>query len=475
MPSLLVRHCITFSLALLLVWMWNATAAQNPSSSGVAQPLATPELPPAVYLPLMGFASLAQPLLETGPLVGAVSDSIAVVMARASFTSPVRLVYSTDPLFVTNIFSTEQSLTLAANDYTVRVPLLGLQPATTYYYKVVVNGQPYPVTGLPRFTTFPLTETVTNFSFAVVSDLSSDPTAHAQAYASAANDAPAFVLQTGDFDHSNPATVAPLSIENWQVMHRNVLHDMKSGQDFAHYLGPAFPFFHIWDDHDYGANNADRTAPWKDLATQAFREYYPLPPLPEPESGLWYSFRYAQAEFFLLDLRSQRDPDDWPDGPNHSMLDGADLPVGQKKWLKASLLASTARWKFIISSSVWNPHSKQADSWYQFQYEQNELVSFIRNNNITGVIILSGDLHSGGAIDDGANSYFPELSVPTTNIDQQGTCTGDFCGTWSVGLIDPANTVPSGYALVTVLTNTVTLQAKGQAGDIRLEYTVRLP
>jgi alkaline phosphatase D len=287
-------------------------------------------------------------------------------------------------------------------------------------------------------------------------------------------------MQIGDFDHRDPGNRPPVvTIDNWRTMHRDMLGDYASGRDLAVHIAPFFPIYHIWDDHDYGGNNEDRTAEWKPLATQAFREYFPLPPLPNPDGGLWYSFRYAQAEFFMLDLRSQRDPDDLLDGPDKSMLDGGRISNGQKQWLEAGLLASTARWKFIVSSSAWNPHSKQVDSWVLYQFEQQELVNFIQSNNITGVIIISGDLHTGGAIDNGTNSYFPEISVPTTNVHQQLDCTGDYCGTWSEGIFVGAD--PAGYALITVQhdpgsgADTVILRAKAEDGSLRLEYSVTLP
>ncbi len=178
-------------------------------------------------------------------------------------------------------------------------------------------------------------------------------------------------------------------------------------------------------------------------------------------------------------MRSQRSPDYAPDGSEHSMLDAQHISNGQKDWLKASLLASTAKWKFIVSTSVWNPHSTLVDSWYQFQTEQQELVQFIHDNNITGVIILSGDLHSNGGIDNGANSYFPEVSVPFQSIKQEQGCTGGLCGDWSEGII--SDMIQPGYALITVQHDAATgadraiLQAKGQGGSVRVLYTVTLP
>lgn len=410
--------------------------------------------------------------LTHGPIVGGVSDSGAVVFARTNGAATVTIAYSTDPSFESDLHFSLGRQARSKNDYTVHTRLKNLQPSTQYFYVVLVDGVLQPLPVLPHFTTAPVPGTVTDFQFAVFSDLSSRPEVGAAAYQAAANDNPAFVLQIGDFDHRDPGSRLRPSIDigNWRKMHRDVLHDNTAGQQFAQYIGPSFPFYHTWDDHDYGENNADRTAPWKDMAQRAFLEYFPMPPLPNRAGGLWYSFRYAQAEIFVLDSRSQRDP---IGDPSPSMLNGGGLVESQKDWLLTSLLASPARWKFIVSSSAWNPTVSKPDSWHSYGEEQNELVSFIQDNGISGVIFLSGDLHSGGAIDDGTHSYFPELSVPTTNIQGQLDCTGGNCGIWSEGVITGSD--PSGYALVHVTSETVVLQIRDDDGSLRLERQISSP
>jgi alkaline phosphatase D len=421
------------------------------------------------------------PAVTHGPVVGGVSDSTAVVFLRSSSETEARILYSTDPSFNKDLHLSAPVQTTIEGDFTARVALQDLQPSTTYFYKVLLDSQAQELSLEHRFSTAPPPEAVVDFNFAVFSDLADSSTYDAPAYKSAAAEDPAFVLQTGDFDHRNPGDPSwpSITVNNWRRMHQDVLQDGLSGQDFARFITPRFPLYHMWDDHDYGRNNADRNSWWKGLATQAFLEYFPLPPLPNPQGGIWYSFRYAQAEFFMLDLRSQRDPERDPQIPEPSMLNGGHIANDQMTWLKDSLARSTARWKFIISTSVWNPNSKQSDSWHGHKQEQDELVEYIRQRGITGVIVISGDLHSAGGIDDGTNSYFPELSVPTTNISYTSDCTGGFCGLWSEGILTTSD--PSGYAMVRVLhdelggDDSVILETKGEDGSPRLKYTVTLP
>ena len=426
-------------------------------------------------------APAAAATLTHGPVVGGVSDSGAVVFVRTSAAATVRVAYSRDPSFQSDLRFSLGVKARNRNDYTVHVRLKNLQPATSYFYQVRVDGRLQALPVQHRFTTAPVVATSADFRFAVFSDLSSRPEVGAPAYQSAASDNPAFVLQIGDFDHRAPGSpLRPsIDVDNWRKMHRDVLHDNTAGQQFARYIGSSFPFYHTWDDHDYGENDADRTAWWRNMAQRAFLEYFPLPPLPNREGGLWYSFRYAQVEIFMLDSRSQRDPAGDPLIPSPSMLDGGGLAESQKDWLMAGLLASPARWKPIVSSSAWNPTVGKPDSWHGYVEEQNELAHFIQDNGISGVIFLSGDLHSGGAIDDGTNSYFPELSVPTTNISGQADCAGGDCGVWSEGLITGGD--PSGYALVHVTSNgsggteEVVLQVRAEDGSLRLEHRISLP
>jgi alkaline phosphatase D len=123
---------------------------------------------------------------------------------------------------------------------------------------------------------------------------------------------PKFVLQIGDFDHRNPQTLTAM-----RDMHRDVRGPYSiAGEDFLEQIASRFPVFHTWDDHDYGANNGDKYWLGRRDALQAFDEYYPTPERPNP-AGIWYKFSYANCEFFMLDVRSQRDADTDPDGPDN--------------------------------------------------------------------------------------------------------------------------------------------------------------
>jgi alkaline phosphatase D len=397
-------------------------------------------------------------VLAQAPLVGGVTDTSAVLVVRTSRPAKVVVRYGVGLLDT----ATAPVATQSGHDNAAHIALGGLLPETRYSFAVEIDQKLG--AAVFSFTTFPSSTQERSFTFVAFSD--QDTPRPAPAYAAGAAENPAFVVQLGDLTH---LAIAPpgskLEASDWWHLNFSATASSPAGKSFSSAIAGSFPYVHIWDDHDYGTADGDKSFKYRSAAMQAFKDDFPTYPLSSPGQGFWQSFRYAQAEVFLLDLRSARDPDKKPDGPTKSMLGAM-----QKAWLLNGLRTSTATWKFIVSSSVWNPHSKQDDSWAEFKHEQDEIVDFIRTNAITGVIFMSGDLHSGGAIDNGTNSYFPEISVPNTNT-ESSTCTGhEGCGTWSEGYTVGAEF--DGYAAFHVTPDSVVIEAMGAPDGIRHILTV---
>src|SRR6185369_14236426 len=69
--------------------------------------------------------------------------------------------------------------------------------------------------------------------------------------------------------------------------------------------------FAIWDDHDYGPNDADRSFVLKDVSLEAFRLFWENPSYGVPGlGGITSMFEWSDAQFFLLDDRSFRSVND---------------------------------------------------------------------------------------------------------------------------------------------------------------------
>jgi alkaline phosphatase D len=389
------------------------------------------------------------------------------IFVRVASPASVRVDYSTNQ-FLFTYQSSAWKIANAGNDYTAIVPVTGLAAATRYYYKVVINCIPqHVIDQYPYFTTPPLDGTAEGkFAFAFTADnlnVEDNPTASSPIYQTIhdlttdfdPNNDPKIFFQIGDWDHRNPGQPGGNNNANcgqtgqpvcdtqwWRDLHRDVRGPSRLGvntigSEFEEYIESTFPVEHIWDNHDMaGLDYLTRPNPLDQIADegfegrpnalQAFLEYVPMHDLPNPPScapgnfctgGLWRKFTYANVDFFVLDLRTQRI--NTPE-PGASML-GSDQYNWFTTQLKSSQDLAPSRWRVIITALPFNALAKQtAGSWGYFQTQRRNIVEYINNNNIKNVLFVSGDLHSGGAIDYGQTfglvAGYPEISVPHTNI-----------------------------------------------------------
>lgn len=433
---------IILRTTLFIAVLWFAACQNASSSAGIAQ----------------------------GPILGAVTSDTVSIWLRTAAAAPVQIEYSADSLL--NAPQTTAAVTTeASRDFTTIAKISSLTPQTVYYYNIRINNVPQFTAPFPQFQTFPPRADAARFRFVILTDFRtvSKINQKVDTFKSAAAENPAFIILGGDFDHRNP-----ISLSDKQTMFRELYSPTNGMEDFSNLILKKFPLVHFWDDHDYGDNNADKTYPDKSMSLQVLSEYFPLYPI--TAQGDWQQFSYANADFFVLDSRSQRDPARETDNAAKSMLDGDNLgDAGQLTWLLDGLKTSDARWKFIVSPVILNPTTKEFDGWGAYKTERQKILDFLQTNNIQNVIILSGDLHAG-ALDDGTNSGLPELVAPTANDGFDKRCltegTGNL-GKWSGGIYaDAGGTQCNGYALVEVSPNQVNLLVKDSQGGTRMQYTV---
>lgn len=169
----------------------------------------------------------------------------------------------------------------------------------------------------------------------------------------------------------------------------------------------AMPQFAIWDDHDYGPNDVGEYYPFKETARNIFNAYFCNPSSGENGQGTYTMTSWSDADIFMTDCRWWRSADGTEDS-----VDGKPNPekrmLGKRQmgWLKNSLLFSTATFKIIaMGDQVLNPLSP-INKWKNFPAEYYELMNFIRDNKINGVLFLTGDRHHSEIIkEDRAGTY----------------------------------------------------------------------
>lgn len=146
------------------------------------------------------------------------------------------------------------------------------------------------------------------------------------------------------------------------------------------------------DDHEIH-NNFDPETVEPDVlqaAKQAFFDHQPLRRSEEDPGRIWRRFRWGRtAEIFVLDCRTER-------LPSTKNTDEAQyISPAQMRWLKEALSESDAVFKIIMNSVpiAEIPFWSDSDRWEGYPAQRTELLSFIDNANIPGVLWVSGDLH----------------------------------------------------------------------------------
>lgn len=322
------------------------------------------------------------PRLVQGPMLGAVTpDSIRIWM-RPAGPFPCVVEYARDAEF-TEPLRSEAVVPSRERDYTVCIVLQDLQPATRYHYRVRVAGavhRPLPATLPCTFTTAPVPESAGRVRIAFGSCARIDADAEQPIWHRVREAAPDLFLWIGDNVYAN--TVLP-----------DILREEYRRQRAVPSLQPLLrtvPQLAVWDDHDFGCNNDDRTNPIRAEALAVFGEYWANPPR-EADAGVGVYFRYrlGGVELFMLDDRYHRAPNEDADEPTKTML-GAE----QLAWLQRALESSRAPFKLLVSGSGWTcAKGPGGDSWAAFLHERNRLFDFIRDQGIEGVVLVSGDTH----------------------------------------------------------------------------------
>ena len=318
-----------------------------------------------------------------GPMVGFVTSDEITIWGRLSGAHTGEIEYA-----VSRDFTQSSTLALSAkkeDDYVLKWTLKGLQPDTRYYYRFKVEGKvPRYQRDLPPFhtKTAPAEGENGRFSVAFGSCPRYQLDRKQEIWSTILQSQPDLFFWLGDNIYGD--TLDPeILAEEWRRQ-----RDVASLQPVLH----SIPQLAVWDDHDFGLNDYDRRHPRKAEALAVFRRYSANPAYGLPETpGVFFQYRYGGVDFFFIDCRYHRDPNKEPDHPEKTLLG-----KGQRAWLEQSLKDSDAPFKVIISGSGWSKgKGPGADSWASYLQERDSLFDFIRDNNVSGVILLSGDTHKG--------------------------------------------------------------------------------
>ncbi|MBX3275311.1 MAG: alkaline phosphatase D family protein [Sandaracinaceae bacterium] len=352
---------------------------------------------------------------------------------------------------MSTIVASGAATTDASRDFTVKLDVTGLSPGTTYYYRFRALGATSP---LGRTRTAP-EGAVDRLRFGFCSCAS---LAHGfyHAYGKLAQRADLdAILHLGDYiyEYGN----AGYGGRREHLPAHEILSLADYRERYAQYrrepelreVHRQHPFIAIWDDHETannswsgGAENHTEGAEgrWVDrlaAASQAYREWMPIRELDAGERlRLWRKLGYgALCDVIALDTRiwgREEETENLVDPPVNDpdrQLLGAD----QEAWLFEQLRTSTARWKLIAQQVMMGAVSgfPNPDQWDGYPAARRRVLETIRDEGVSDVIVLTGDIHSSWAFD-----------LPLDPTDEAAYDPASGRGSLAVELVTPAITSP---------------------------------
>ena len=339
--------------------------------------------------------------LQSGPMVGYCEMTEAVIWLQTTKNSTVKVVYSAadnpNQLLYSENYTTSKEV-----GFTYHITLDQLQPGKKYNYSVYIDDKKVTLPYETSFSSKKLwqwREDAPDFTVAFGSCSYINETAvdrpgkpYGSGYSifeSISKKNPDIMIWGGDNIY--------LRESDWDsktgIYHRNT--HSRSIMEMQPLLAKTQNFA-IWDDHDYGPDNSDRSFYNKQITQKAFKDfwankYYGVNP--DQNEGVYSTFNWGDAQFFLIDGRFFRSPD--------ARITGTKTMLGtvQFEWLIDALSASKANFKVIVIGGQILNDVLDSENYSQFPQEKEKLFQEIAANKVKGVFFLSGDRH------------FAELSV----------------------------------------------------------------
>ena len=200
------------------------------------------------------------------------------------------------------------------------------------------------------------------------------------------------------------------------------------------------PIIAMWDDHDYGQNDAGKEYPHKEQSRQIMLNFWDEPANSARRTrpdGIYTSYMYGENEqtiqVIMPDLRWNRDAlnhvgeleyytkrklnNQGPYSP--SEVKGASM-IGeaQWQWLEQELKKPAAI-KLIASSLQLLPDFTGWESWANFPEDRNRLFALIKKHKVNGVVIISGDTHWGEISKYQQNLDYPLIEMTSSGLTEK--------------------------------------------------------
>ncbi|MGL4632819.1 MAG: alkaline phosphatase D family protein [Leadbetterella sp.] len=343
-----------------------------------------------ILMLILTISSFAQ--LKSGPMLGYSEMREVLIWIQTQKADKVKIGYwdIENPKVK---FFTDEVLTTKDKSFSSKIIADQVLPSKKYGYEIYINGKlqifSYPL----LFQTQTLWQFRTDpppFSFAFGScvyvneerfDRPGSPYGKdVSVFTEIAKQKPNFMLWGGDNVYLREADWLTKTGIYHRYTHTRSLPEMQALLASTHNYA-------VWDDHDFGANNSNRTWPTKDITLAAFKDFWGNLTYAFPNEAITGTFAWEDCQFFLMD-------DSWYRAPNE-MVDSTRDYFGEKQlnWLIEALKSSNAPFKFVVNGGqIINP-ARIFENMSNYAVERRKLLDKIEENKISGVLFLTGDRH----------------------------------------------------------------------------------
>jgi alkaline phosphatase D len=193
------------------------------------------------------------------------------------------------------------------------------------------------------------------------------------------------------------------------------------------------PTLSVWDDHDYGWNDAGKEYEFKGRSKDIFMDFWKVPSdswrreHPGIYGSHFFSDKNRSVQIILLDTRTFRDPlkrnpKKLPEGsvfknayqPDES-AEKTLLGDEQWKWLLDEL-KKQADLRIVCTSIQFGHEYNGWESWTNMPLQQQKMVDTIRDAKANGVVFISGDVHWGEISKREFDNVYPLYDVTASGL-----------------------------------------------------------
>jgi len=192
------------------------------------------------------------------------------------------------------------------------------------------------------------------------------------------------------------------------------------------------PLLAIWDDHDYGGNDAGSEYAWKRESKELFLAFWEATSDDPRRSreGIYHDAMFGPPErrvqLILLDTRWFRSPlkrTDQRGAPGRERYlpddDPAKTMLGSEQWnWLAARLREPAALRLVVSSVQVIADGHGWERWGNLPRERRHLYDLVAETRANGVVFLSGDRHLGGFYRESAGTPYPLIDATSSGLNK---------------------------------------------------------